>query len=51
MVRIDRDHNQPRLNFIREVKDLATPLRRLEPEPIAEYAPTNIGESVDALAV
>jgi hypothetical protein len=35
MVRIDRDHNQPGLNFIREVKELATPLRRLEGEAIA----------------
>jgi len=50
-VRIDRDHNQPCLNFIREIKDLLTPLRHLEPEVIAGYAPTNIGESVDALAV
>lgn len=50
-VRIDRDHNQPCLNFIREINDLLTPLRHHEPEVIAGYAPTNIGESVDALAV
>jgi hypothetical protein len=51
MVCIDRDHNQPRLNFIREVKNLVTPLRRLEPEVIAASVPTNIGESVEVLAV
>jgi ATP-dependent Clp protease ATP-binding subunit ClpA len=36
MIRIDRDRNQPRLNFIREVEDLAAPLRQLEAEAIAE---------------
>ena len=51
MVCIDRDHNQPCLNFIREVKNLVTPLRRLEPEVIAGSVPTNIGESVEALAI
>jgi ATP-dependent Clp protease ATP-binding subunit ClpA len=35
MIRIDRDHNQPRLNFTREVEDLVTPFRRLEAEVIA----------------
>jgi serine phosphatase RsbU (regulator of sigma subunit) len=36
MIRIDRDRNQPRLNFIREVEDdLAPPLRHLEAEAIA----------------
>ena len=35
MIRIDRDHDQPRLNFIREVEDLAPPLRQLEAEAIA----------------
>ncbi len=50
MVCIDRDHNQPCLNFIREVKNLVTPLRRLEPEVIAASVPTNIGESVEVLA-
>ena len=34
-VRIDRDHYQPRLNFIREVKDLVTPLRHLEAQATA----------------
>ena len=34
-VRIDRDHYQPCLNFIREVKDLVTPLRHLEAEATA----------------
>jgi ATP-dependent Clp protease ATP-binding subunit ClpA len=34
-VRIDRDHYQPRLNFIREVKDLVTPLRHFEAEATA----------------
>jgi ATP-dependent Clp protease ATP-binding subunit ClpA len=32
MIRIDRDQDQPRLNFIREVEDLALPLRQLEAE-------------------
>jgi ATP-dependent Clp protease ATP-binding subunit ClpA len=35
MIRIDRDHDQPGLNFIREVEDLAPPLRQLEAEAIA----------------
>ena len=35
MIRIDRDDDQPRLNFIREVRDLAPPLRQLEGEAIA----------------
>jgi len=34
MIRIDRDHDQPRLNFIREVEDLAAPLRQREAEAI-----------------
>ena len=51
MVRIDRDHNQPRLTFIREVKDLVIPLRRPESEVIAGSVPTNIGESVEVPAV
>ncbi len=34
IVRIDRNHNQPRLNFTREVKNLAIPARRLEPEAL-----------------
>src|SRR6266403_4953713 len=34
-VRIDRDRYQPCLNFIREVKDLVTPLRHLEAEATA----------------
>ena len=51
MVCIDRDHNQPCLNFIREVKNPVTPFRRLEPEVIAASVPTNIGESVEMLAV
>jgi len=51
MVRINQDHNQPRLNFIREVKDLATPLRRFEPQALAGSVPTNIGQSVEALSV
>jgi len=50
-VRIDWDHNQDRLNFIREVKDLATPLRRFEPEALEGSVPTNIGQSVEALSV
>jgi ATP-dependent Clp protease ATP-binding subunit ClpA len=50
-VRIDWDHNQDRLNFIREVKDLATPLRRFEPEALEGSVPTNIAQSVEALAV
>jgi len=51
IIRIDRDHNQDRLNFIREVKDLATPLRRFEPEALEGSVPTNIGQSVEALSV
>ena len=51
MVRINQDHNQPRLNFIREVKSLATPDRRLEPQALAGSVPTNIGQSVEALSV
>ena len=51
MVRINQDHNQPRLNFIREAKDLATPLRRFEPQALAGSVPTNIGQSVEALSV
>ena len=35
MIRIDRDRNQPRLNFRREVEELAPPLRDLGPEAIA----------------
>jgi ATP-dependent Clp protease ATP-binding subunit ClpA len=35
MIRIDRDHHQPRLNFIREVEDLRPRLRQLEAEAIA----------------
>ena len=35
LIRIDRDHDQPRLNFIREVEDLAAPLRQREAEAIA----------------
>jgi ATP-dependent Clp protease ATP-binding subunit ClpA len=50
MVRIDRHHNEPCLNFIRKVKDLVTPLRCLEPEVIAASVPTNIGESVEVVA-
>jgi ATP-dependent Clp protease ATP-binding subunit ClpA len=50
-VGIDWDHNQDRLNFIREVKDLATPLRRFEPQALEGSVPTNIGQSVEALAV
>ena len=34
MIRIDRDHDQPRLNFTREVEELAPPLRHLEPVAI-----------------
>jgi len=34
-VRIDRDHYQPCLNFIREVEDLVAPLRQLEAEATA----------------
>jgi len=34
MIRIDRDHDQLRLNFIREVEELAPPLRHLGPEAI-----------------
>ena len=34
MIRIDRDHDQPRLNFIREVEELAPPLPHLEAEAI-----------------
>jgi ATP-dependent Clp protease ATP-binding subunit ClpA len=36
MIRIDRDYDQPRLNFIREVHDPAAPLREREAEAIAE---------------
>ncbi len=50
-VRIVWDHNQDRLNFIREVKDLVTPLRRFEPEALEGSVPMNIGQSVEALAV
>jgi len=35
MIRIDRDRNQPCLNFRREVEDLAPALRQLEAEAIA----------------
>ena len=34
MIRIDRDHDQPRLNFILEVEQLAPPLRHLEAEAL-----------------
>src|ERR1700757_2589834 len=34
-IRIDRDHYQPRLNFIREVEDLVAPLRHFEAEATA----------------
>ncbi len=34
-IRIDRDHYQPCLNFIREVEDLVAPLRQLEAEATA----------------
>jgi hypothetical protein len=34
MIRIDRDHEQPRLNFIREVQELAPRLGHLAPEAI-----------------
>ena len=41
MIRIDRDHDQPRLNFIREVEDLAAALRQLEARAIAgAFLPT-----------
>jgi len=50
-VRIDWDHNQSRLNFIREVKNLATPARRLEPQVLAGSVPTNTVEFIEALAV
>ena len=50
-VRIDWNHNQDRMNFIREVKDLVTPLRRFEPEALEGSVPMNIGQSVEALAV
>jgi len=50
MVRIERDQNQPRLTFNREVKDLVTSLRRLEPEVMAGSVPKNIGQFVEALA-
>ena len=51
IVRIDRHYNQPRLNFTREVKSLATPARRLEPEALAGSVPTNTAEFIEALAV
>jgi len=35
MIRIDRDRNQPGLNFRREVEELPPPLRHLGPEAIA----------------
>ena len=31
MIRIDRDRDQPCLNFVREVEEFEPPLRRLEP--------------------
>ena len=41
MIRIDRDDNQPRLNFIREVEDLAAPLGQREAEAITgAFLPT-----------
>ena len=49
-VRIERDQNQDRLTFNREVKDLVTSLRRLEPEVMAGSVPKNIGQFVEALA-
>ena len=51
IVRIDRNHNQPRLNFTREVKNLAIPARRLEPEAFAGTVPTNIGRVIEVLSV
>jgi hypothetical protein len=51
IVRIDWDHNQHRLNCIREVKDLLTPLRRFGPEVLAGFVPTPTVEFVEALAV
>ncbi len=50
IVRIDWDHNQHRLNCIREVKDLATRAGRLEPEEFAGTVPTNIGKFIEVLA-
>jgi len=35
MIRIDRDHDRPGLNFIREVEDLVPSLRHLKAETIA----------------
>jgi len=51
IVRIDRDHNQARQNFTREVKDWATPARHVEPEALAGFLPANIGESVEVPAL
>jgi ATP-dependent Clp protease ATP-binding subunit ClpA len=50
-VRIDWDHNQPRLNFTREVKNLATPARRFEPKALEGSVPRKVGQSVEALSV
>ena len=36
IIRIDRDHNQRRLNFTRAVKSLATPARRLDRRRLRE---------------
>jgi ATP-dependent Clp protease ATP-binding subunit ClpA len=41
MIRIDRDHDQPRVNFVREVEDLAPPLRQRAAEAITgAFLPT-----------
>ena len=51
MVRIDRDHNQPRLTFTSNGKDLATPARVLEPNGFMGYLPARTGNSVEAVGL
>jgi len=51
MVRIERDHNQPRLTFTRNGKDLTTPACLLEPNGFMGTVPARTGRSVEALGL
>jgi ATPases with chaperone activity, ATP-binding subunit len=51
LVRIDRHHHEDRLNFAREIKNLAPPTRRLKPEGLVGSVYTTSGKSVQALSL
>jgi ATP-dependent Clp protease ATP-binding subunit ClpA len=51
LVRIDRHHQEERLNFAREIKNLAPPTRRLKPEGLVGPVYTNTEKSVQALSL